>query len=338
MRLVPVDELEEGDLLGRGLYDEGGRLMLRQGVPLNGRLIEGIKKRGHQYIFVQLNEKRAAASGFDLISHLRLLTKDLLERVFRSVRQNGSLPLEPLKDWADHVSYSIAEEKEMTIRLSDLERDPERDEGQSELIAHGLNVCFLSMLTAKALGYKEKQIREVALGSLLHDIGLALPHDGTFFFQHPLIGRDLLRKLPDFPAESLKMVVQHHEQVDGTGFPYALRGPQVAEAAQIVGLCSEFDYFMNDGLNDRLPSEGLDFVMSKIDTSFDYGVVRAFMKAFQPYPVGMEVRLTGGLLATVVEQNRGHSCRPIVKLKPSGTRFDLMKHTTFIIEEVIHGD
>ncbi|WP_212961429.1 HD-GYP domain-containing protein [Cohnella xylanilytica] len=338
MRLVPVDELEEGDLLGRGLYDEGGRLMLRQGVPLTSRLIEGIKKRGHQYLFVQLNEKRAAASGFDLISNLRLLTKDLLGRVFRSVRQNGSLPLEPLMDWADHVSYSIAEEKEITIRLSDLERDPGRDEDHSELIAHSLNVCFLSMLTAKALGYKEKQIHEVALGSLLHDIGLVLPHDGTFFFQHPLIGHDLLRKLPDFPSESLKMVVQHHEQVDGTGFPYALRGPQVSEAAQIVGLCSEFDYFMNGGLKFRLPGEGIDFVMSKTDTAFGYGVVRAFLKAFQPYPVGTKVRLTGGLLGTVVELNRGHSCRPVVQLQPSGTSFDLMKHTTFMIEEVIHAD
>lgn len=191
------------------------------------------------------------------------------------------------------------------------------------------------MATAKALGYKEKQIREVALGGLMHDIGLALPHNGSFLIQHPLVGQDLMRKVAGFPADALKTIVQHHEQIDGRGFPYGLSGGQISEAAQIVGLCSEFDSFMNDPLGSRLPSDGVDFVMSKIDSSFDYGVLRAFMKAFQPYPVGTEVRLRGGLLATVAEHNRGHSCRPIVKLRQFGTRFDLLQHPTFMIEEVV---
>lgn len=326
--MIPVDRLEEGDLLGRGLYDPEGRLLLQQGVKLNSHLIEGIKKRGHQYIFVHQQEKHASEEA-NYKSDLRQLTRDLLHRTFESLRAGGGVPVEPLMDWADHVAYSVSSDEEATVYLEDLKGI------DSELVAHSLNVNLLAMMTARALGYNESQIHDVALGSLLHDIGLALPHDGSFFTQHPQVGYELLRKIPDFPPESLAIVLQHHERLDGAGYPGRISGSQLSEAAQIVGLCSEFDRFMNDGQECRLPGDGVDFVMSKIDSSYDYDVVRAFIQAFQPYPDGTTVRLTGGLVATVCEQNRGHSCRPIVRLKQFGTKFDLMEYTTFMIEEVL---
>jgi putative nucleotidyltransferase with HDIG domain len=326
--MIPVDRLEEGDLLGRGLYDPDGRLLLQQGVKLSSQLIEGIKKRGHQYIIVQQPEMQASG-GTDFKSDLRQVTRDLLARTFQALREGGAVPMDPLLDWADHVAYSVTSDHEATVRLHDLKPI---DTG---LIAHSLNVNLLAMMTAKALGYSERQIHNIALGSLLHDIGLVLSHDGSFLTQHPQVGCELLRKQPDFPAESLAMVLHHHERLDGSGYPGRISGRQLSESAQIVGLCSEFDCFMNGGRTSHLPGEGVDFVVSKIDSSYSSAVVRAFNRAFQPYPVGTTVRLTGGLIATVCEQNRNHSCRPVVVLKQFGTKFDLMQYTTFMIEEVL---
>jgi hypothetical protein len=51
--IIPVNELVEGDLLGRGLYAPDGRLMLKEGITLNSNLIDGIKKLGHRYISVE---------------------------------------------------------------------------------------------------------------------------------------------------------------------------------------------------------------------------------------------------------------------------------------------
>ncbi|MBB6636197.1 HD-GYP domain-containing protein [Cohnella thailandensis] len=297
---------------------------------MNDKLIEGIKRYGHRYIFVDVAGDRVGRRDYGFKRSIRGLTKDMLQRVFESIRTQSPLPDSQLMEWADHISDAVLQEQEVHVHVGDLELDKEE-----ELISHSVNVTFLSLLTARKLGYKHSALREVAIGSLLHDIGLVRPMDTAVVIRHPVIGLEMARRIKGIPEASLRMIAQHHEQVDGRGFPHGLDGGRIDEASQIVGLSSEFDLFLRDGARKRLPCEGVDFIMSKIDTSFSYGVVSAFVKSYQPYPTGTQVRLTGGLLATVCEQNKGHSCRPVVKLAQFGTRFDLLSHTTFRIEEVL---
>lgn len=330
MLIVPVEQLVEGDLLGRGIYAPDGRLMLKEGVALNERLIEGIKRLGQRYIFVKMTEHRASANGqLDKISHLMSLTEDILKRIFQTIKQLNNFPIRSLLEWADHVTEVVASESELTVSTNDLSADP------SELISHSLNVCFLSLMTAKTLGYNKAKLEEVAIGSLLHDIGLVLPHDGSLLMHHPIIGYDMLKKVRGIPEGALRIILQHHEQIDGRGFPNGISDSHYGEAAQICGLASDFDYFMNDRASSRLPSEGIDMVMSKIDTTCSYGVAKAFIKAFQPYPPGTLVVLTGGLKAKVRAVNKANACRPVVVLDGCNTQIDLMSHTTFQIEQVI---
>ncbi len=264
MLIIPVNELVEGDLLGRGLYSADGRLMLKQGVTLNNSLIDGIRKLGHRYISVEMTAHRTSVSGFDIKKNLMNMTEDVLQQVFQSMHNKNSFPIRPLLEWTDHVATTIADEKEMTISCQDLAPTG------LELVAHSLNVCFLSMLTAKALGYGKKQLEQVAIGSLLHDIGLVLPHDDTLLLHHPIVGYEFLHKQRGIPEESLRIVLQHHEQVDGRGFPSGLKESKLLESSQICGIASDFDYFMNDSIKDRLPSEGIDLVMSKMNTPATY--------------------------------------------------------------------
>jgi HD-GYP domain-containing protein (c-di-GMP phosphodiesterase class II) len=176
---------------------------------------------------------------------------------------------------------------------------------------------------------------DVAIGSLLHDVGHVIPYDDTLFLNHPIIGYDLLKKQRGIPDDALRIVLQHHEQIDGRGFPNGLSYFQLLEGSQICGLASDFDYFMNDPTMTRLPSEGIDMVMSKIDTSYSYTVVRAFMMAFQPYPVGTRVMMTGGLSGQVQSINKSNLCRPVVRLDNSDSLIDLMSHLTLIIEKAV---
>ena len=331
MLIVPVEQLVEGDLLDRGIYASDGRLMLKEGVALNEKLIEGIKRLGQRYIFVQMTEYRASANGpLNKISHLMSLTEEILKRIFQTIKQINNFPIRSLLEWADHVTEVVASDAELTVSTNDLSTDP------AELVSHSLNVCFLSLMTAKALGYNKAQLEEIAIGSLLHDVGLVLPHDGSLLMHHPIIGYDMLRKVRGIPEGALKIILQHHEQIDGRGFPYGISDSHYYEAAQICGLASDFDYFVNDRVSNRLPSEGIDMVMSKIDTTCSYAVAKAFIGAFQPYPPGTQVVLTGGLTAKVRSVNKANACRPVVVLDRCNTQIDLMSHTTFQIEKVIH--
>ncbi|MEK0312962.1 HD-GYP domain-containing protein [Cohnella sp. 56] len=328
MRFVRADQLVEGDRLGKSIYTSEGRLVLKQGALLDKRLIEGLRRRSLRYLFIETTEARNA-HPHALKENLRAQMKDLLALVTAAVQRGGAVPIEPVLEWSAHMSRIVMEERDLMYHYEDLLR------GDDSLIAHSVNVCFLAMLTAKALGYSRQRIQNVAIGSLLHDIGLFRPHDGTMVIHHPQVGYELLRQSPGVPAAALRIVMQHHEQLNGRGFPHGTKGAELAEEAQICGLCSEFSYFMNDRLADKLPCGGIEYVMSKIDTSYSYAVVRGFLKAFVPYPIGTELRLTGGLLATVVELNKGHLARPVVRLHQFGTKFNLMEHPGFMVEAVV---
>ncbi|WP_168735827.1 HD-GYP domain-containing protein [Cohnella fermenti] len=330
MRIIPVEEATEGDLLVRGLHDKDGRLILSHGVRLTHKLIDGIKRYGHRYVFVR-SDGAQDEKEFASKTNIRNLTRDMLLRIFRALRERTPLSSIPLRQWADHIADSAesGQGSDSEFCLSNLEF------GEDELLSHSLNVTLLSLIVARKLGCKRSALVEVAIGSLLHDVGLVRPMDTALVMHHPVIGLDTARQFGGIPEASLRIIEQHHEQVDGRGFPYGLKGEGIDEASQIVGLASEFDLFLRNGGRSARPCEGVDFVMSKVDTYFSYAVVNAFVKTYRPYPNGTRVRLTGGLRGTVCEQNRGNSCRPIVRLAPFDSRFDLLAYTMFRIEEVV---
>lgn len=325
MLLVSVSELVEGDTLSKGLYAPDGRLLLKQGMRLNERLIEGIKRLGQHYVFVEALGHRAGAAG-DWQRNMRAAAAELLNRCLQSVRRQEPIPAGPLLDWAEQIAGYVPDTPSLAIRADDLAYD------QDALIARSLNVSILSTAIAAELGYRGAELRDVIVGSLLHDIGLAVPLEDKLALHHPAIGYDLLRKIPGFPAGSLQIVLQHHERIDGRGFPQGAAGHEIREASQICAFACDIDDFLNQSLTERLPHEGIEFAMSKIDTTCEYGVVRAFLNVFEPYPVGAAVTLTGRLEGTVVRVHAANPSRPVVRLRATGDLFDLMAHPAFRIE------
>jgi hypothetical protein len=99
MLIIPVNELMKGDLLGRGLYSEDGRLMLKQGVTLNESLIEGIKRLGYSYIFVEMTDHRTSISNLEIKRNLMNQTKEVLQQVFQSMHDKSNFNVRPLLNY-----------------------------------------------------------------------------------------------------------------------------------------------------------------------------------------------------------------------------------------------
>ncbi len=126
------------------------------------------------------------------------------------------------------------------------------------LALHSLAVAIISNKLAYLLGYNDEQVKTITLGALLHDIGkLALPptildltrqrsnDEETLYRSHVKAGADLfLRK--QLPDEVVAILLQHHEAIDGSGFPKQLKGGQLSIAAQIVALANRFDALIHD--------------------------------------------------------------------------------------------
>jgi len=280
MLVVPIHKLVEGDTLSRGLFSSDGRLMLKRGVPLNSRLIDGIKRLDCRYLFVESTEYRKRLGSTDPTRYLPDLTHYVLQQVIQSILNSSAFPIRLLTEWADYAAFAVSGQNAPGIR--DLAARG------AELETRSLTVCFISLLTAKALGKSKNVLEKIAMGSLLHDIGLHLPHDDSPR-QHPIVGYNILSKQKGIPEEALNIVLQHHEQVDGCGYPNGVRGGQLSENAQICGLAGIFADFLTGGKTSRQASEGFGEIVSNINTAYSRAVIDGLLAAFRHEPAGIPV-------------------------------------------------
>ncbi len=118
---------------------------------------------------------------------------------------------------------------------------------------HQLSVSILSEHIAREIGLKEKEIREIVWASLLHDIGkisvpselLILPRKLTpiefsIVKTHPIVAYNILKVIPQFEKIS-QIVLQHHERLDGSGYPRGIKGNEILKEARIISVCDVVD-------------------------------------------------------------------------------------------------
>ncbi len=126
---------------------------------------------------------------------------------------------------------------------------------------HPLNTAILSVFLANKLEYNEAQIMEIALGALLHDIGkiqltgevsdiTKMTKDEEMAYKkHPLTGHRLIKTELKLSENIARVALQHHERMDGTGWPYGISSTMISEYAQIIAVCNHFDNMTSSATN-----------------------------------------------------------------------------------------
>lgn len=121
---------------------------------------------------------------------------------------------------------------------------------------HATNVSVLSIFLGLRMGYTHVVILEnLAVGGLLHDIGKTLvvhnqenisEADDPAWQEHPKLGKQLLDSQKHIPSEVKMIVAQHHEFLDGTGYPFKYRGLAVYDLARIVAIANVYDNLISE--------------------------------------------------------------------------------------------
>ena len=198
------------------------------------------------------------------------------------------------------------------------------------MFMHSLNVCALCLMIGKEFDLKEDEMRELALGAIFHDIGelnvpgkILLkrpnlsPSERDTYRQHPRYGKDTVRKFSSFPKSSLNVIYQHHERLDGSGYPMGLKGVEaISLFARIVMVVDRYDDLCNDpDIEKRLtPSEALSHLFVKQKSVFWSEAVVALVRVLGVYPPGSLVLLSNEALGMVVNINITNRLRPLILL------------------------
>jgi response regulator RpfG family c-di-GMP phosphodiesterase len=156
---------------------------------------------------------------------------------------------------------------------------------------HSRRVLWYSIKLANTLGGLEDQLKNIAMGAWLHDIGkLAIPdgillkpgalneQERAVMQRHVMIGYDLVRGIP-FLAEASEIIVAHHERWDGSGYPRGLRGEEIPLSARIFGVADTLDAMTSDRpYRAALPfSAAREVIEQGSEKLFDSTVVDAFL-------------------------------------------------------------
>jgi HD-GYP domain-containing protein (c-di-GMP phosphodiesterase class II) len=218
--------------------------------------------------------------------------------------------------------------------LASVRRNPQAFSGlmrcklKNELMfRHVLSVSALMVSLARKMKLPAQDIRDCGLAGLLLDIGVNYlpqtidPPNGDFrnikpeiWQQHVMLGYRALANDCDLPQRVLDAVLQHHERVDGSGYPKALEGHRISTIARMAAICDTFDFLLSQTSTAAAldPASAIQH-MKPMSGAFDEDVLRHFIESVGLYPVGSFVRLRSDKLAMVIDEDHKDHTRPVVQ-------------------------
>lgn len=199
--------------------------------------------------------------------------------------------------------------------------------GSEEFSFHAINVCMLSLLIGRGVRLNPRDLDRLALGALFHDIGelkysmetllkkapSSVVETDAVLRKHPKYGREMLMAFPQFPIEALDIIAQHHERLDGSGYPLGLKAESIAPLAKIVMVADEYDELCHapDPTKSLIPSEALSYLYAKRRRALCQDAIVTLIRLLGVYPPGSIVRLSNEAYALVTSVNVQARLRPV---------------------------
>lgn len=243
------------------------------------------------------------------------------------MKKISSQPVTAIEE-ATQLTAGIAEQMSQQDALS-MHMIATAQKDQENLYYHALNVSTLSMLLAKNLNLSEEKIQQVGFGALFHDIGkLRLPSqimrkkepltkpEQNLLNLHTQYGAELASKLPEFPQETIAILMQHHEFMDGSGFPKGLKGESIDPLAKIVMVVNTFDNLCHPGPSQgtRSPHSALSLMYRKMKDQLPATELKLLIKMMGVYPPGTLVQLNDERVGMVITVNSDSLLQPDIML------------------------
>lgn len=192
--------------------------------------------------------------------------------------------------------------------------------------AHGMNVAVVALLMGRGFGLSDTEMFDLGVGAMLHDVGKQvlpprvrhLGEDAThaerkLYETHVAQGVVLARQMGLSPGAQA-IVGQHHEHVDGSGFPLQAAGERIPFGARIVALVDRYDNLCNPAVLAAAltPHQALSSLFAQTRHQYDDTILNRFIRMMGVYPVGSLVQLTDDRYALVTGANSSRPLKPRV--------------------------
>lgn len=332
MRLVPVDLIEENDVLGKSIYSADAALLLSSGVRLSPSMVNSLKKNNIYYVYIEDGLSDGIVPMSIIPDEVKIKTVARVEKIMKksftqlNSQNNKIIDQRAIKEYRTII-------KDLFDMLSDM---PERLYNMVELMgtdmytySHSVNVSVLSIVVGLALNMDREKIHHMSIGALMHDIGkMDIPENllnkpaglSTDEFElmknHVSIGYELIKDDISLSGITKQIVYGHHERLDGTGYPRGLGQNNISIYTRVVSICDMFDALTSDrAYQKRIPVyKAIDVMMAEAMQRIDADLLKIFIDNVAIYKPGETVILEDGRKGIIVDVRKGFATRPIIRI------------------------
>lgn len=350
-RFISTRLLKEGMKIDQNLVDQTGRALIARGAYLDDFHIQYLQEKGVGGVYIQegkadpdeLQQIPIPKYTQQVIEKTRVedrskvkLTESVRKRVGEGIQylyqntEDGSFA-EATRNIADELMNAIFENDAVAVDISMLKVSDEYT------FKHSVDVATMAMIIGKKYGLTQEEVREIGISGLLHDVGKSkIPlevlnkpgklsdEEFAMMKQHSLFGFQILKDKPEF-SEGIKMgVLQHHEKINGKGYPVGTPAEKIHKYAKIICVADVYDALVTERPYKSAFSkrDAVEMIMA-MTQEMDLTAMQSFLESVILYPVDSVVQLSNGEQAKVVENNPLNALRPKVVSIKTGKLYDL---------------
>lgn len=338
----PIIVWDRTNYLAAGAVLTEKNLAVLENLPIDGAYVQNRTQLELQDVFPALKSiEDGPAKNLYLKSFLAL------EEMMANYRLNCRLDVKKISVLVNRILASFTLHENLLIQLASLKSY------DHYLITHSINVCIFSLFLGHKLKLDDKDLNTLGLGALLHDIGKMnvparilnkpgklTPAEYETIKCHTEEGYNRLKG--NLPEESLRIIRDHHERCNGTGYPRKLANEEINLLTRCVAIADVYDALTTDRCYRKrmLPHDGMEVLMADSATeSLDRNLVTLFLREVAMYPLGTTVKLSNGEIGVVTSIPKHFPMRPNVKIidpaEKRGQIRRLLKNPSVLITDII---
>ncbi|MCK5672311.1 MAG: HD domain-containing protein [Spirochaetales bacterium] len=342
MNKVSLGNLKIDSYINQPVYLGENYILLSPDIPISGEMIKRLQKWDFNEVktdgvpfegnspgnspngataTVESNEKQSEEQKIsnDFTSNCILF----LTKYYDNFRELDVLPLVPISDKVKEIIFELKDHKDLLLNINS-----EVKEADSYIIHHSIKTTYLVLAIADFLKFPIHKQIEIGIAAILHKLGMLLLPSQLYQKQgsltvkeiqvirtHPVISYKTLKKA-EFPVSIYVAILEHHEHINGSGYPRKLTGDKISLNGKILAVSSAFAAATtkrpyrtgldgHSGIMDLLKGKG---------SKYDENILRTLVFIMSLYPIGTYVKMSNSAIGLVIKTNLNTPKHPILKL------------------------
>ncbi|WP_319477038.1 HD-GYP domain-containing protein [Marispirochaeta aestuarii] len=371
MKKIPVDDLKAGMKFDQPVYIDGENILVPAEIRITEKDISRLRKweiESVQTAGSVIDEEEERKTKEQTIHDLKesRTYKELLQIYLAAIKQINVLfaTMKQGRRVTTREFNKVAELLFQTVKRCPTEMTGitiRTDKNHQGLAVSSVNCAILALVTGINLKLDNTKLHSLAVGALLHDIGmLKMPdailnktgdlHEAEYktIYTHTVHSYNIITKELGYPEDIGLIALQHHERWDGKGYPHQISGEQIYILARVVSLVDSFEAMVRDKpyRDSMIGYSAMRQILNDNSRRFDSSIVKVFLKSMGIYPLGSVVILNDGSIGSVVRTHASVPLRPVVRIlmdsdgkryeNDDGETIDLLETKTLFIVRAIN--